>query len=300
MGFIQDLFRGKKKDARADRPKFRPTAIDRRFKLHNRIGQGSMSKVWRATDSESGRQVCLKILDKAKLEQLLKRFVGVSRPDEGEVAVLMDHPNLLKTFEHGISTKGEQFLVMEFIEGVGMNFLIETRGKQLQGNELNFLIQAGEGLAHFHSKGYIHRDVCPRNLMVTTENVVKLIDFGLAVPDKPEFRKPGNRTGTANYMAPELIRRSPTDNRIDSFSFGVTVYETLTGSLPWDATASIQAMLDHLNNPGRDPRDYKPDMDDKTARLLLKGVERNPSLRFQTIRHFIDALKELKGPDPDE
>lgn len=282
------------------KPRLSPVNIERRFQLQNRIGQGSMSRVWRAIDNKTGRLVCLKVLDKEKTDALLKRFVGLPRPDEGEIAMSLDHPNVVKTFEHGITNKKEQFLVMEFVEGVGMNFLVETRDTRLKEHGLSYLIQLGEAIAYFHEKGYIHRDICPRNAVVTPENVLKLIDFGLAVPNTPPFRRPGNRTGTANYMAPELIRRSATDQRIDVFSFGVTVYETLTGTLPWESAASLQAMVDHINQPGRDPKDACPDLDEETCRVIRKGIERDRTIRYQTMKAFIADLRGLAGEQSDD
>lgn len=300
LGFFGKLFGSTAAEERSSQKK--RVNLEKRFSLHNRLGQGSMSKVWRATDNESGRQVCLKILDRDKLVALKKRFVGLKRPDEGEVAVMLHHPNIVKTYEWGLTTKKEEYLVMELIEGVGLNFLIDTKSRQLQGHELDLLIQVGEALGYFHERGFIHRDICPRNVMVTAEGVVKLIDFGLAVPNTPQFRRPGNRTGTANYMAPELIRRAPTDQRIDLFSLGVTVYEALTGGLPWESAgaASYQAMLQHINVPGRDPRELRPELDDETVKVIKKGIERDPALRFQTANAFIAALRRLKGEPVDE
>jgi len=269
--------------------------IEKRFRLHNRLGQGSMSKTWRATDMKSGREVCLKVLDKEKTDALLKRFVGKKRPSEGEVAMSLDHPNIVRTFEFGDTTKNEQYLVMELVHGSGLNFLVDTKSKQLQGNELNLLIQTGEALAHFHKMRYIHRDICPRNVMVTPDNVAKLIDFGLAVPNTPEFRQPGNRTGTASYMAPELIRRSVTDERIDVFSFGVLAYNVFTGTLPWEAAESLQAMLQHLNSPGRDPREFTPDLSEELVEVLMRGIERDPNVRYKSMNVFVTALRQLAG-----
>lgn len=270
--------------------------IEKRFKLLNRLGQGSMSKVWRATDSESGKIVVVKVLDQEKLIALKKRFVGMKRPDEGEVAVQLIHPNIVKTLEFGVTSKNEEYLVMEFVDGVGFNFLVETRAKQLVGREIYYLEQIGEAIAHFHRKGFIHRDICPRNVMVDKEDVVKLIDFGLAVPDTPEFRKPGNRTGTANYMAPELLRRAPTDQRIDVYSFGVTVFETFTGKLPMEMlTVSYDTMLKHMNTPPRDPKELRPDLTDETVAVLMKGIARRPDDRYQTMNEFLIALRALKS-----
>jgi serine/threonine protein kinase len=270
--------------------------IEKRFKLLNRLGQGSMSKVWRATDTESGKMVVVKVLDKDKLLALKKRFIGMKRPDEGEVAVQLDHPNIVKCFEFGNTTAGEEYLVMEFVDGLGFNFLVETRAKQLIGREIYYLEQIGESIAYFHKKGFIHRDICPRNIMVNTEDVVKLIDFGLAVPDTPEFRKPGNRTGTANYMAPELLRRASTDQRIDVYSFGVTVFETVTGRLPMEMlTVSYDTMLKHMNTPPKDPKELRPDLSDEWVRVMMKGIARRPDDRYQTMREFLADLRALKS-----
>src|SRR5207244_789854 len=168
----------------------------------------------------------------------------------------------------------------------GLNFLIETNSQKLKGRRVDYLIQTADGIEYMHKAGYLHRDICPRNIMVTKDGVVKLIDFGLTVPYRPEFCKPGNRTGTPNYLAPELIKRVTTDHRVDLFALGVTAYETYTGNLPWEKTQSMQTLLSHLNSPGRDPREFKPDLDDKTAKFLIKAVERDPRERFQTAAEF--------------
>src|SRR5262249_35039428 len=154
------------------------------------------SKVWRARDKSLGRTVCLKVLDKEKTAKFEARFLGSKKPSEGAVCMLLRHKNIVQTFEYGLSTQGEPFLVMELIEGQGLNLLVETRSRQLAGNRVNYLRQICDGLEHVHSQGFLHRDICPRNVMVTHEGVVKLIDFGLAIPNRPEFLKPGNRTGT--------------------------------------------------------------------------------------------------------
>lgn len=285
---LMKLFGGGKK--KGDVPR---TNIKERFILESRMGQGSMSKVWRARDLNIGRTVCLKILDKEKTARFAARFVGLQRPHEGQICVLLKHRNIVQTFDWGITTEGEIFLVMELIEGLGLNFLIETKARQLEGNRVNFLVQACEALAYVHDQGFMHRDICPRNIMVTNKNVVKLIDFGLSIPDTPEFRRPGNRTGTANYMAPELIKRLPTDRRVDLFALGVTAYETFTGNLPWEGAQSLQTMLNHMNSPGKDPREFNPDLDDDLVKLLKKAIEREPRDRFQTALEFRDALKAL-------
>jgi serine/threonine protein kinase len=289
MGIL-DWFTAGKKKAKSKGPL---TDINKRFELLGRLGQGSMSKVWRARDRNISRVVCLKILDKIKTLKFEARFPGLVRPTEGAVCMSMRHKNIVQTYEHGITTQGEQFLVMELIDGMGMNFLIETKSPQLQGKRIDFLIQMAEGLEYIHTQGYLHRDICPRNVMVTKEGLLKLIDFGLTIPYRPEFTRPGNRTGTPNYLAPELIKRQSTDHRVDLFALGVTAYEIFTGQMPWEKAESLQTLLSHMNSAGRNPKDFVADMDNKTVDFLRKAIERDPRERFQSAAEFRDALKTL-------
>jgi serine/threonine protein kinase len=279
----------------ASKPRSNLPRIDvkQRFELLGRTGQGSMSKVWRARDKKLGRTVCLKLLDKVKTARFEARFVGLHRPIEGAICTALRHPNIVQTFEYGLTREGEPYLIMELIEGMGLNFLIETKSQQLNGKRIPLLIQLTEALEYTHKEGYLHRDICPRNVMVTQDGVVKLIDFGLAVPDLPDFRRPGNRTGTPNYLAPELIKRISTDQRVDLFALGVTAYETFTGQLPWEKSRSMETLQSHLNNPGKDPRDIAPDMDTDVAKFLIKSIERDPRDRFQTATEFREALEIL-------
>ncbi len=290
MGFLGSL-----KKIFTKRPKTNLPIInvEKRFELIGRMGQGSMSKVWRARDRNLGRVVCLKVLDKIKTAKFDARFPGLKKPSEGAVLALLRHKNVVQTFEHGLTNLGEQYLVMELIEGMGFNFLIETRSPHLQGNRVEFLSQLADGIEYIHKQGFLHRDICPRNVMVTPEGAVKLIDFGLAIPLRPEFCKPGNRTGTPNYLAPELIKRQTTDHRVDLFALGVTAYETFTGMLPWEKAESLQTIMSHMNSPGRDPRDLMPSMDAATREFLIKAIEREPSRRFQSAGDFRAALQEL-------
>jgi eukaryotic-like serine/threonine-protein kinase len=267
--------------------------VEKRFDLLGRTGQGSMSKAWRARDRDTGRLVFLKLLDKAKTLKFEARFPGLKRPQEGEICMGLRHPNIVQTFEHGITTEGEPYLVMEMIEGMGLNFMIETNSPALNGQRISILVQLSEALEHLHRSGYLHRDMCPRNVMVTQKGQVKLIDFGLAIPNRPEFCRPGNRTGTPDYLAPELIKRVTTDHRVDMFALGVTAYEVFTGRLPWDKGESRQTLEQHMNVPGRDPREWKPDMDDRVAEVLMKSILRNPAERFQSAEKFAEALREL-------
>jgi len=288
VGLFSLLFGPKKPKSRL------PIAdVSKRFELLGRTGQGSMSKVWRARDRNIGRVVCLKILDKEKTARFEARFPGLKRPSEGAVMMLLRHPNIVKTFEHGLTTKGEPFIVMELIEGMGLNFLVETRSPNLKGNRVNFLCQIASGLEYLHGQKYLHRDICPRNVMVTNEGQVRIIDFGLTVPYAPAFCKPGNRTGTPNYLAPELIKRTTTDHRVDLFALGVTAYEMFTNNMPWEKSESLVTLMSHMNSPGKDPREFVPDMDEDLVKVIRRAIERDPRERFQTAGEMREAFRSL-------
>ncbi|MDQ3330654.1 MAG: serine/threonine protein kinase [Planctomycetota bacterium] len=252
-----------------------------------------MSKVWRARDRESGRMVALKVLDGEQTRRFEARFPGLKKPTEGEVAVGLRHPNIAETYEHGLTKDGLQFLVMEFVEGYALSYYIETQNDVFKRHRLRLMIELGEAVAYVHGKNFIHRDVCPKNVIVTEDLHVKLIDFGLVVPNTPEFRRPGNRTGTANYMAPELIRRQPTDQRIDVFSYAVTCFEMCTGRLPWDSAKTLEAIVQHLNNPPADIRTYTPELDEEIAAVITRGLEVDRSRRWQSAREMANAFREI-------
>jgi serine/threonine protein kinase len=292
VGFLSKLFGPREK-----RKVVNPAV---RWDLQNRTGQGSMSKVWRAFDRDLGRQVAVKLLDKAKTAKFEEKFklMGLKKPSEGEVCVGLRHENIVKTFEHGVTTTGEPYLVMEWLDGLGMNFLIDAKNKQLEGNRINFLCQLCDALQFLHDQKYLHRDLCPRNVMVTQHGVVKLIDFGLTIPYTPEFCQPGNRTGTVDYLAPEVIKRSTTDHRVDMFALGVTAFELFTNFMPWEKSLNSEETLRRrMNTPPRQVKQLKPDIEDDLAALLMKAISVDRNGRFNTATEMKEALLKLKRQD---
>ncbi len=273
------------------KPKVNRIDVTKRFDLIGRVGQGSMSKVWRARDSMSGKIVALKVLDKEKTKKLEDRFKGRNKPSEGEIAMQLKHPNVVRTLEHGMTFENEPFIVMEFIEGVSLSYLVDVQNERMKKWRLNYIIQLGEALEYFHQKNWIHRDICPRNIMISEDNVLFLIDFGLVVPNTSIFQAPGNRTGTANYMAPELIKRQKTDQRIDVFSYAVTCYEMYARRFPWEAGESLETVMQHINNPAIDIRELVKNIDDQVAETIMKGLEASPGNRW---RGMGDMLKEFR------
>lgn len=271
------------------------TDITKRFNLIGRVGQGSMSKVWRATDLQSGRSVAVKVLDKEKTAKYETRFQGLNKPSEGDVALSLHHPNIVKTYEFGWTMEDEMFLVMEFVEGVGLALLVDLQNEEMKRYRLRYMIQIGEALNYFHQQNWIHRDICPRNVMIADDKSARMIDFGLVVPNTAMFCRPGNRTGTASYMAPELIKRQTTDQRLDIFSYAVTCFEMYTKRFPWDAALTIDAVMQHINKPPVQLTELIPNIDKQIAAAIMKGLEADPDRRWQKVSDMVAEIREAEA-----
>jgi len=273
------------------------TDVSKRFALLREAISGTMSNFYMARDLRTGQIVGLKILDPKKTAAIEARYQGLNKPSEGEISVSFDHPRIVKTFEYGTTTKGEPYLVMEFLGGPGMNSLIVGRDELLDGRRMRFIVQAAEALAAVHQAGFIHRDICPRNYILTEDREnLKLTDFGLTVPATPPFMQPGKRTGTPNYMAPEVVRRRPTDQRLDVFAFGVTVYEMCTFELPWPSGATGLAAMSH-DTPPTDIRQHRPNIHPRLAKAIHACLEPNVERRCPSIERFLQYIRGVKHVD---
>ncbi|MCS7238392.1 MAG: serine/threonine protein kinase [Thermoguttaceae bacterium] len=285
-------------------PRKGPVDIQSRFELLREAITGTMSRFYMARDRQTGEIVGLKIIDPVKMAQLEERFRGLKKPPEGEIAIRFQHPNIVRTFEYGWTTKGEPYIVMEYLTGGVLSHLLVAKDPRLEGIRLKIIRQAAEALAVVHEAGFIHHDICPRNLfLLADEDVVKLIDFGLTIPATPEFCRPGNRTGTPDYMAPEVARRQPVDQKLDIFSFGVTAYEILTGQLPWprgttalNRGTTIIAVMAH-SRPGTDIRQYRPQIHPDLAKAIHACIEPDPNRRCPSMRHFLAMIRKLEHED---
>lgn len=271
--------------------------VQTRFELMREAISGTMSSFYMARDKQTGKVVGLKILDLHKTKEFENRFKGLKKPTEGEIGLAIEHPNVVKVYEYGLTNRGQQYIVMEFLEGPGLNSLVISRNPILEKNRLSLMRQAAEALSAVHKAGYIHRDVCPRNYVVARDgNSLKLIDFGLAVPNTPEFTQPGNRTGTANYMAPEVVRRKRTDQRLDIFAFGVTAFEMCTFELPWPR-GDGRAALHHDTSEPRDILQLRPNIDPRLAEAIMKCISASPDQRPSTMEQFLRMISGIQKTD---
>jgi serine/threonine protein kinase len=276
-----------------------PARLDvrERFELQREAISGTMSRFYVARDHRTGQMVGLKILDSKKTAGFEARFKGLKKPSEGEIASLFQHPNIVRTYEYGQTTDGSPYIVMELLDGGGMNTAIVGRDQRLEGCRLHYLRQGAEALDAVHEAGFLHRDICPRNFMFTADwQTLKLTDFGLAVPATPPFLQPGNRTGNPNYMAPELVRRMATDRRVDVFAFGATAYELCAYQLPWAVGATGMAALSH-DQPATDIRSIRPMIHPELAAAIHACIEPDMRRRCPSMKEFLSMVRRLKSED---
>jgi serine/threonine protein kinase len=272
--------------------------IGSRYEILRDAVSGTMSNFHMARDRETEQIVGLKVLDRKKTEALEARFKGLEKPTEGEIAVSIQHPRIVCTLSHGITSNDEQFLVMEFLDGPGLNSLIIARSPLLDGNRLTLARQAAEALEAVHNAGFIHRDICPRNFVCSKDcTSLKLIDFGLTVPAEKEFMLPGNRTGTPNYMAPEVVRRKPTDHRLDIYSYGASMYELFAFELPWQRGTDGRAAMAHGQSAMPPLSKYYPKINPVLEAAILKCLAAEPDNRFQNMGQFLNAIRRVKHED---
>ena len=188
MGFLD---RFKKKPA--DTTRRTRVNIEQRFEIKRTAISGSMSNFYMARDRENDNTIGLKVADSEKTKLFESRFKELKKPSEGEIAISIDHPHVVSTFEYGTTRTREAYIVMEYIRGPGLHNLIYNNDSILDGKRLTLIRQMALALEAVHDAGFIHRDICPRNYICSEDaESIKLFDFGLTLPNKHSFRQPGN------------------------------------------------------------------------------------------------------------
>jgi len=258
-----------------------------------KIREGSMAVLFKARSQETGQIVAVKVHKPQarrpieKLESLYRDFT------EGQITAAFDHPNVVKCFDHG-DMGGTPYLVMEYLEGQTLAGLLGGDSQRLQGHRIEWMFQAAQGLAHVHSRRFTHNDFCPKNLFVTTAGQLKVIDFGLATPllNAPA---PRTRMGTAEVLAPELLRREPCDHRADIFAWGVVAYEVLTGHWPFESPEQHQTFNKILNVRPVPPERRVAEIPQEVANLILRCLEKDPTKRLSSMNPAVGVFERHRG-----
>ena len=276
------------------------------YRIVEKIGEGGMGVVYKAIDTHLDRPVAVKILppDKIADPERKRRFVL-----EAKAASALHHPNIVVIHDIA-SDRGVDFIVMEYVDGQSLDHLIGRRGMKL-GPALGVAIQIADGLAKAHSAGIVHRDLKPTNVMVTSGGLVKILDFGLAKLADPIVPAAGERTmtiaqaekprteegfavGTAAYMSPEQAEGGAVDARSDIFSFGVLLYEMLTGQRAFQRESRMKTLAAVLNDDPRPASDVNEAVPAEAERLLIRCLRKDPQRRWQTISDLRVALQDMK------
>ncbi len=267
----------------------------RDYKIVKKIGEGGMGTVYLASDTMLERNVAIKVLNPllTKDSQFTDRF-----RHEAKVQASLIHPNIVTLYNY--FREGDNYcMVMEYVEGVTLKQLITNTGPLPEQKILWVLNQILEAVGFAHKKGIIHRDIKPSNILLTDDNIVKILDFGIAkiLQDKG-LTKTGTKMGTIYYMSPEQVKAvKDIDNRTDIYSIGVTLYEMLSGRIPFnvDTDSDFEIMNEIVKGEIKDPREYYPHISDWLVDILFASVQKDRTKRIQSADEFIKRLLSKEG-----
>lgn len=259
------------------------------YHILEKLGEGGMGIVYKAEDLKLTRTVALKFLPHAlhTNEPERARFL-----QEARAAAILNHPNICTI--HDIQEyDGQQFIVMEYVEGTTLKEKIEHGGSKIEDG-MSYAIQIGEALQEAHSKGIVHRDVKAENIMVNTRNQVKVMDFGLAkLKGSLKLTQTSSTAGTLAYMAPEQLRGEESDARSDIFSFGVMLSEMLTGRMPFKGEHEAAVMYSIVNEPPESLLKYRPDLPPELEHVVNRALEKDPEDRYQHVGEMVSELRRI-------
>lgn len=265
--------------------------FDRRYKIVKTIGIGGMAVVFEAYDITTGKRVAIKML-KDTIEndtQAIRRFINESR-----AISMMDNDNIVKIYYVSVSGP-HKFIAMEHVDGITLRKYMNHKGMVSWSETVEFAIQILTALSHAHSKGIIHRDIKPQNIMLAEGGYVKVTDFGIAkIPKAETLTMIDKAIGTVYYISPEQARGKKIDARSDLYSLGIMMYEMVTGRLPFVGEAAISVLVAHMNEKPKPPTTYNPNIPKGMEQIILCMLEKDPENRYQSASQVIRHLNQLK------
>jgi len=266
--------------------------LDNRYEILELIGVGGMARVYKARCHRLNRLVAVKILrdDLVQDAELRRRF-----HDESQAVAMLSHPNIVAVYDVSRSSDFE-YIVMELIDGITLKQYMQKKGNKLNWREaLHFITQIVKALGHAHSRGIIHRDIKPHNIMVLRDGSVKVADFGIArVASGGHSTLTQEALGSVHYISPEQARGSHIDARSDLYSAGVVLYEMITGRLPFEGDTPVSVAIQHINSIPLSPREIDPSIPEALEAITMRAMAPNPDNRYPSADAMLADLEEFR------
>lgn len=265
--------------------------LDDRYEIIELIGSGGMANVYKALCHRLNRYDAVKIMrdETAANTELRRRFRA-----ESQAVAMLSHPNIVSVYDVSHNDDVE-YIVMELIDGITLKQYLQKKSVLDPAEVLDFTIQTAKALEHAHSKGIIHRDIKPQNIMLLKDGMIKVADFGIASLENTIEENNGETVGSVHYIAPEQARGEAPDARSDIYSLGIVMYEMLTGRLPYVGNSDVEVAVKHMNTDPVTPRDIVPSIPEELERICLKAMNSNIDERYQTASEMLADLEQYKA-----
>ena len=266
--------------------------LEGRYSIESLVGVGGMANVYRGTDVKTGNQIAVKVLKDEFLdnEELVRRF-----KNESKAISILSHPNIVKVYDVSVTDK-LQYIVMEYVDGITLKEYLKQRGGALTWKEtVHFATQVLSALQHAHSKGIIHRDVKPQNIMLLADGSIKMMDFGIARFSRAQSQTVSDKAiGSVHYISPEQAKGERTDARTDIYSVGVMLYEMLSGRLPFDGDGAVSIAIMQISEKPKPLAEIAPKTPAGLRQITEKAMEKDPDKRYQSAQEMLAAIEEFK------
>ena len=264
--------------------------LDNRYEILEIIGTGGMAVVYKARCHRLNRLVAIKILkdEFSRDEEFRRRFQA-----EGEAVAMLSHPNIVQIYDVSTSDSAN-FIVMELIDGISLKQYMEKKGVLNWKETLHFSMQIAKGLEHAHSRGIVHRDIKPHNIMVLKNGSVKVMDFGIARVMNKSNTLTKEALGSVHYISPEQAKGGHTDNRSDLYSLSVVMYEMMTGRPPYDGESAVAVAIQHINGGAAAPSSYNPNIPGGLEEIILKGMSLEIRDRYVSATEMLRDMEEFR------
>ena len=264
--------------------------LDDRYEILELIGTGGMANVYKALCHRLNRYDAVKIMrdDTAADECFRKRF-----RTESQAVAMLSHPNIVSVYDVS-HNENIEYIVMELVDGITLKQYMKEHGALPTDEVLNYSIQISKALAHAHSKGIIHRDIKPQNVMLLKDGLIKVADFGIAALQNDIEESTNETVGSVHYIAPEQARGAAADARSDIYSLGIVMYEMMTGRLPYVGKSDVEVAVKHMNTEAVPPRTIVPGIPEELERICLKAMATDITDRYQSAGELLSDLEQFR------